>query len=192
MKTNTMGSAILLSAILLFAGCASTEITSYWQDPGYHKKPHKILVVALLKNVAIRKEVEDAFVHQLDGRGLEATSGTKAFPTHTPGDKKELQKYLRDHGYDAFLLIRIVAEKDLVANVPETAPWPETDNNAPPPQGNVQRRIAMTEANLYNVDTQKLFWTANTRTSFDKVNHSLITDYVTQILRKMQQTGLVP
>jgi hypothetical protein len=192
MKTNSVGSILLLSAILLFAGCASTEITSYWQDPGYHKKPHKILVVALLKDVAIRQEVEDAFVHQLDDRGLEVISGTSAFPVHTPGNKSELQKYLRDHGYDAFLLVRVVAEKDLVANVPGTAPWPETDHTAPPPEGNVQRRIAMTEANLYDVTTQKLFWTANTRTSFDEVDHALITDYVTQIVGKMQQTGLVP
>lgn len=192
MKTNTVSSIILLFVILLVAGCASTEITSYWQDPGHHQKPHKILVVALLKDVAIRQEVEDAFVHQLDDRGLEVTSGTSAFPVHTPGNKEELQKYLRDHGYDAFLLVRIVAEKDLVTNVPETAPWPETDNNTPPPKGDVQRRIAMAEANLYDVATQKLFWTANTRTSFDKVNHSLIKGYVTQIVWKMQQSGLLP
>lgn len=192
MKTKIVGSTFLLSAILLFAGCASTEITSHWQDPGYHKKPHKILVVALLKNVAIRKEVEDTFVQQLDDRGLEVTSGTKAFPTHTPGNKNELQKYLRDHGYDAFLLVRIVAEKDLVANVPGAAAWPETYSNVAPPEGDVQRRIAMAEANLYDVATQKLFWTADTRTSFDEVDRSLITDYVSQIVRKMQQTGLVP
>ena len=196
MKRNRLGAFRLLIAVLLISGCATTVITSYWKDKGYHKQPHKILVVAILKNKEYRSSLEDEFVIQLGKKGLDVTTGSKAFPASTPGNKAELQEFLGDHGYDAFLLIRIVALKDLLANAPDTAATlQETYSAGNGPNSStdavVKERIAMAEANLYDVATGKLFWTAATQTPINEVNHDLMTDYVMEIIRQMQSNGLV-
>ena len=196
MKRNSGNAFALFIAALLFAGCATTEVTSYWKDTGYHKQPHKILVIALLKNKDYRTALEDEFALQLDKKGLAVTTGSRAFTESTPGNKAELNRYLRDHGYDSFLLVRIVAWKDLVANAPETGPtWPDfysLDNDIDSlPDTGVQERIAMAEANLYDAATGKLFWTAATQTPIDEINHDLMVDYVVEIIKQMQRNGVV-
>ncbi len=194
MHRNVMTIAFLIT-VFLISGCTTTQITSFWKDPGYRHTPHKLLVIALIKDKGKRLAVEDEFARQLDTLGLDVTSGSRAFPVDTPDNKKELERYLRDHGYDSFLLLRVVAEKDLLSNVPASATLPDTysttDGATPPPGSVVEQRVAMAEANLYDVATQKLFWTAATRTTFEKVSHKLITDYVTQIVKKMQQSELL-
>lgn len=196
MKRNKVGTITILIAVLLLTGCAATRVTSFWKDPNYQRTPHKVLVVALVKNPKYRMALEDEFAFQMNKNGIDVTAGSKAFPVRTPGSKDELLKYLRDNGYDTFLLVRIVAEKDLVVNTSDTASdlsssYSTTNSAISSPDTVVKERIAMTEANLYDVDTGKLFWTASSQTTVDEVNHALIADYVTQILKQMQSNGLV-
>jgi hypothetical protein len=196
MKRNKVGTITILIAVLLLTGCAATRVTSFWKDPNYQRTPHKVLVVALVKNPKYRMALEDEFAFQMNKKGIDVTAGSKAFPVRTPGSKDELLKYLRDNGYDTFLLVRIVAEKDLVVNTSDTASdlsssYSTTNSAISSPDTVVKERIAMTEANFYDVDTGKLFWTASSQTTVDEVNHALIADYVTQILKQMQSNGLV-
>jgi cyclophilin family peptidyl-prolyl cis-trans isomerase len=196
MKRNRLGAIGPLIAALLFAGCATTQVTSSWKDSGYRKMPHKILAVALVKNKENRTALEDEFALQLRNKGLDVTAGNTVFPVRTPSNKDELEKYLRDNGYDTLLLVRVVAEKDLLEHIPDkattwTSSYSTGDNTKSSPEYVVQQRIAMAEANLYDVETEKLFWTAASQTSIDKVNRALIADYVTQILKQMQKNGVV-
>ena len=196
MKRHIAGAIGLVIGVTLLAACATTKVTSYWKDPGYHKQPHKVLVVAILKKKEYRTALEDEFALQLNGKGLDVTTGSKAFPESTPGNKAELERYLRGHGYDSFLLVRIVAWKDLLANNPESGPtWPDfynMDNDIDAlPKTNVKERIATAEANLYDAATGKLFWTAATQTPIDGKDHELMADYVTQVIKQMQSNGLV-
>jgi hypothetical protein len=196
MKRNWLSAIGPLIAVLLFTGCATTQVTSSWKDASYQKMPHKILAVALVKNKENRMALEDEFALQLQNKGLDVSAGDTVFPVRTPDNKVELEKYLRDNGYDTFLLVRIVAQKDLLEHIPDKATtWPSTystgDNAKPTPGYVVQQRIAMAEANLYDVETEKLFWTASTQTSIDTVNRALIADYVTQIIKQMQKNGVV-
>ena len=197
MTRNTISAMGIFIAVLLLTGCGTTEIKSHWKDAGHQRKPHKLLVVAILKKKKYRIALEDEFAIQLNAKGLDVTTGTKAFPESTPDDKGELKNYMRDHGYDSFLLMRIVAWKDLVSNNPESGPsWPDfysMDNDIDSlPKTDVEERIAMGEANLYDAATGKLFWTAATQTPIDEINHELMADYVTQIIRQMHSDGLVP
>ena len=196
MNRTGVGAFGLLMAVLLLTGCATTEITSHWKDADYQKKPHKVLVVAILRNKEYRTALEDKFALQPRKKGLDVTTGSKAFPANTPGNEDELEKYLRDHGYDTYLLLRIVALKDLLANTPDTAAtWPDTytteNGTNPPPDAVVKERIATAEANLYDVASEKVSWTAATRTPINEVNHDLMADYVAAIIRQMRSNGLV-
>lgn len=196
MIRNTPSAMALIIAVLLLTGCATTVVTSSWKDAGYLKQPHKTLVVAILRKKEYRIALEDEFAHQLNEKGLDVTTGSKTFPESTPGDKAELESYLRSHGYDSFLLVRIVAWKDLLANNPGSEPnWPDSysmdkDIDSLPKNG-VEERIAMAEANLYDAATGKLFWTAATQTPIEEINHDLMADYVAQIIKRMQRNGLV-
>jgi hypothetical protein len=195
MKRNTAGAIGLIIGVMLLMGCATTKVTSYWKDPGYHKQPHKVLVVALLRKKEYRTALENEFARQLNEKGLAVTTGSEAFPENTPGDKTELQKYLRDKGYDSFLLVRIVAWKDLLENTTDEGPtWPDfysMDNDTPPPDAVVKERIAVARASFYDVATWKRFWTAATQTPTDEVNHDLMVDYVREIIKQMHSNGLV-
>ena len=195
MIKHMTGACACFIAFFLLSSCASTEVTSYWKDAGYHRKPHKALIAARVKN-KYQMAVEDEFARQLGKNGVNVSTATKEFVASAPANEEALKSYLRDHGYDTFILIRVTTEKDLLTNRPgSTAPWPSSNDIVHGKISSsdfivVQRQL-MTEANLYDVASWKLFWTAATETTVDEVNHQLITEYVAQILKKMRKSGLI-
>jgi hypothetical protein len=198
MKRITAIITDLLLAVLLLAGCTATQVTSFWKDPNYQKQPHKILAVAILKNKANRIALEDEFARQLNQKGLDVTTGHKMFPEYTPANKNELEKFLRDNGFDTFLLVRVVGEKELRTVIPDTASaaWPGSYNTGysviTSPGYVVEQRLAMAEAELFDVGSEKRFWKAASETMVNAVDHELIADYVKQIVNQMQRSGLLP
>jgi F0F1-type ATP synthase membrane subunit c/vacuolar-type H+-ATPase subunit K len=59
--------ALTASGAALLGGCAaSSGLVNMWRDPGYNDGPMRhVLVVAVVRNSARRRILEDAFVEEL-------------------------------------------------------------------------------------------------------------------------------
>lgn len=201
MKRATVGVIVPLIAVVLLIGCAATKVTSVWKDETYQKKPHKVLAVAILKSNTNRLVLEDEFARQLKQRGLDATAGHTVLSGDEPVDKDVLATSLREKGFDTLLVVRLVDQRSQQTYVPGAAypvgaTWPgyygAGYNMIYSPGYVVEDQFAIAEANLYDVETEKLIWTAATETWIKSSDRKLIEEYVGRIMNEMQQGGVVP
>ena len=211
----------LIAAALVLASCASTRVTSDWLDESYQKKPNKVVVMALVDQSADRRLIEDEFVGELKKSGVEALPGYAVLPEARPGDREAAAAKVKELGADALLITRLVdrkTERDYVPGTPSLPPAGYYDWHSyygrfhhpglyPGPyagyysgaypggysRGYVTERVyGIAEANLYDVTTGKLVWSAVTETEMRGDNRDEIKSYVDQIVKSLRKKNLVP
>ncbi len=193
----TIAPLIVLSVLM---GCAATKVTSTWKDEAYKKKPQKVLTVAILKSNTNRLVLEDEFTVQLKQKGLDATAGHTVLSEKEPATKETLAATLRETGFDALLVVRLVDQRSQQTYVPGAvypagATWPGAYgagyNTMYAPGYVVEDKFAIAEANLYDVETEKLIWTAATETWINAAERKLLQEYVGLMMHEMQEAGIV-
>ena len=101
----------LISAMLFFAGCASTPmLVSEWSNPAY-KSPYfkKIAVSCLDGHTSIRRNCEDEFVAQLRAAGIDALPSYRSFPEDAKLDETKVKQMAKEAGADGALIVRSVS-----------------------------------------------------------------------------------
>lgn len=113
-----------LLAAWLFAGCSHTKVTSSWVDPALGAKRYEaIMVVAVDERGDVRRRVEEEFVRQLTERGLRAAVSHDRFAlADIKEDKQNAAGAMREAGFDAVLVVRLVDTRTLVRTMPEFRP----------------------------------------------------------------------
>lgn len=199
MKNAATYAVVLLTTLAL--GCAATEVKSVWKDDAYAKNPHKILAAAILKSTTNRLVVEEEFALQLKQRGLDAVAGHTVLSGDEVATKEALAEALKANGFDSLLLVRLVDKRSQQTYVPGAAypvgaTWPGYYGAGygmmHTPGYVVEDQFAIAEANLYDVDSEKLVWTAATETWLKSSERKLIREYVDRIITEMQKGGIVP
>jgi len=185
-----MTCSLLIASLL--AACAATTVTTFWKDPAAHRKFQKVLVIGMLKKMENRRSLEDEFAGQLQSRGISATAGYSVLPDEKP-TKEIVAGFLKGKGYDAVLLIRLIREKKQRTYV-EGGPAPTSISWGGYYASGYYTvdRIAYAEANLFDVETEKLVWTAASETWLKASDPKMIRDYVSVIMEHMQKQDVVP
>lgn len=100
-------------------GCAaSSGLTNMWKDPQYDGPPLRhLLVVGVIHNQANRRILEDAFVHELSRRGVDAVPSYRHFPNDPP-DTNQVYDAVDQGGYDGVLLTRRLPPERSTSYVP--------------------------------------------------------------------------
>ncbi|MEW6684545.1 MAG: hypothetical protein AB1451_16760 [Nitrospirota bacterium] len=182
-------------------GCAATKVTSVWKDETYAKKPHKVLTVAILKSTTNRMVLEDEFTLRLKQKGLDASAGHTILSKDEPANKDALAASLKENGFDTLFLVRLVDQRSQQTYVagaayPAGATWPgyygAGYNMMYTPGYVVEDQFAIAEANVYDVDSEKLIWTAATETWIKASERKLIQEYADLMMKEMQKGGVVP
>jgi hypothetical protein len=213
MRTTFLYSLVLMMAAALFTACATTIVTAVWKDASYPGKPGKVFVYAVLKNQTNRRIAEDEFVNHFKSRGVDAVPSYKVLPGTGPVTKEVLDEQLKAQGFDTLLLTQLTGSKTEQVQVPGTviyqptyqgtyqpAPyyrtWPGYYNSGYTavysPSYTTEEEYVMAEANLYDVATEKLIWTAATETKIGGKNEKMIRTYVAVIMEEMRKQKLVP
>ncbi len=97
---------MLFSAIVLFAGCASSDLVEIWSDASFQPPPmKKMLVIAAARNPARRRLWEDAFSSALEKHDVAATPSYRLFPDALPDTSQVLQS-VQSNGFDGVLVTR--------------------------------------------------------------------------------------
>jgi hypothetical protein len=199
--------ALILCAGLLTA-CASTEVTKAWKDESREAKPiGKVLVLAVAPRTETRAALEDEFVEQLEGRGHDAQASHAVLPADGPLDKARVLEFAKAQSIDTILVTRLVQKKTVESAIPAAArPGPSMPigyygsfgdyyrtswSFASSPSYSIEHEVAVMETNLYDAQTEKLFWTAQSDTFFGDSAEKLIRSFAEVMLGEMGKSKLL-
>lgn len=209
MRLRTSGYACVLLLSLLFS-CNSTKILSSWKSENISpQKFNKILVIGMMgaRDEAIRQNVENAMVQQLEANGINAVAATKQYGPRTFRDMKEEDavKMVNSDNFDGILVIELIdknKEKYYNPGYISYTPygvmrgywWPHYsvvyDRIYSPGYYTTSTNFTL-EVNLYDSKNEKLDYSAQAR-SFDPGSAAtLASDFSKTVVADMLKQGVI-
>jgi hypothetical protein len=211
-----LGITLLLTGIAGgFTRCASsTKITGTWKNPETAQANtayRNVFIAAITDNLSAKQTVENDLEGQLRKQGIGTTkSGNMFSPNFTKvqlNDKEAIVQKVRDNGNDAILTVTLIAEKNQLRYVPGDmayAPYPRHGwygnfsgyyNYWAPqtytPGYYTDDDVYFIETNLYDVQSEKLVWSAQSQTYNPSTLEKFSRTFAKVTADKMRSEGII-
>jgi hypothetical protein len=193
----------LFSFVFLIISCAGTELTHKQVDEAYKGKPvSNILVIAITGNEDSRRSFERKFVAQLKSAGVEAISSEEAIPM--PADlelkKEAIINAVRQFKNDAVIITHLISqeEKEAFSRSDEVQSYYGFYHNrymgsyTHDPGYSSTKKTVLLETNLYDVKTEKLIWSGQSKTISKDSKDQIINDVIKVVIKDLQNSKLIP
>lgn len=197
--------ATLMLTSLILAGCATTQLTSTWVEPGStHTEFKDVIVFGVAANETIRRVYEDSFVAALKERGVKARPGYNLLPQGGLSDAKTLKKAVEMSGADAVIITHLVGENtETVYVAPRTYVTPSLYGNLYPYYGRVydyvtepgyyaQFKVLQLETNVYSAAREKLVWSGRSQTLDPASENTTINEVIAVVTQSLADSGFLP
>ncbi len=168
---------------------SSTQVTGSWKNPDVGPTNYtSILVTALTPNVVARRAVESQIAEQLESKGVIARPSIEVFPPNFMTDKPSKEQILdkvRAEGVNGIMTVALIDSQEDTKYVPGSnmyAPYPRYGyygsfggyygnyySTFYDPGYYTTSRTYFVETNLYDVGTEDLVWSAQSK-SYDPSN----------------------
>ncbi len=203
-KMNKLLWCMVMGGALMFSSCTTTQVTAVWKDDTYGGHPHKVLVIAVLQNSAVRRIMETALVRQLNARGIEAVPGFSVLSDDQEISKDVIAGKARELGIDTVLVSELLDKRTVASYVPGQASYGFGTayyvapyyggwyNYAYSPGYYVQDQYVILVTNLYDVKTEKLVWSATSETKITGGDEQTVRSFSQTILNEMARQNLFP
>jgi hypothetical protein len=107
-----------LAAASIGSCAASSNLVDMWKDPEAPAQPMRdVFVVVVQRDPITRRIWEDAFVNQLDRRGVSATPSYRMFPA-APPDTDKIERAVNGRGYEGVFIVHKLATETRKNYVP--------------------------------------------------------------------------
>jgi len=176
--------ALLILGMLTLSGCAASRLVTSWRDDSFKsgqiKRP---MVLAVSEKQIIRARLEDEFVINLRGMGIEAIQSYKYLPDLKGVKADTVKAKLLEIGRDSVLVTRLVDTKKESVYMPGTTTYTSAYNSSSyhnfngyysnsmvattTPGYTIDYKVYTLESNLYAAQNDKLVWSAVTSTNTD-------------------------
>lgn len=216
-KATVMKSLLIfVLAAVVIVGCRpSTEITASWRNPEFLPAEsagniQTIFVTAMTDRPHVREKVEHDLADALSGAGYKTIEAMNVLPpkftTDKDPDKKKLLEQIRETGAQAILTVALIDEKTETrynsdysyAPVPRFGFygtfWGYYNNWYPTlnaPGYYTQDKVYFIETNLYDAKTEKLLWSAQSRTYDPQSLEAFSENFAQVVVEKMHDEGLL-
>ena len=190
---------VILIAIL-FISCASTTITDTWKDKAYQGKAQNIVVIMVARTEYLRNMFEGRFVAELRARGNNATQSHKIVAFEQLQDKELVKSRIKSTEVDTVLIARLVDSKTIETYEPgyiNAVPiaysyWGTYYEIVYTDYGYTDDiEVAYVETNLYDVKTEKLIWSARSKTERSGGEQQLINKFIDIIVKKLSSDKII-
>lgn len=194
---------VLTVLVAVLAGCATTQITSSWKEPSYQGPPRKTMVISMSKQSVNRRVFEDEFVRQLKSRGTDAFASYTVLPDALGADHTAIASAVQKQGADTLLISRLISQKTKTTYIPGTVePMPGYYGrwshyygfgyDAMYTPGYVsEEEYAIAETNLYDVNGDKLLWSAASETAIKGSDQELIKSFIQVMIKTMVEKQIL-
>ena len=172
----------------LLGGCASTQITSAWKDPGLSRLPFsKVLVVFQHSDAQLRMRLERSMAAEIPN----SVPAHAIFSDEEVRDIERVKTRVRAEGFDSAVIMRIVGVDRELSYVPGrlyAVPgfyhgfygyWGHGWRTVYDPGYMRSDRIVTIATNVYGVADDKLVWASQSET----FNPSSLRDAVMEVVR---------
>jgi hypothetical protein len=196
----------VLIMLAMGLGCASepkfTKLTGVWKfEQAYTIRPGKILVVGKLLNEDNRIPFEDFLTKELKIKNVSAFASYRPIPSREDIVKEKVKSAARVMGIKSVLVTRVVSVDQKDVTVKDQVSY---DLYATTMHGSVMMgpyleepyektiTIAQIETGLFDVESDKLVWSARSRVIDADSIDAAIKDYSLAILNQLSVDGLMP
>lgn len=193
---------VAVCAIIAGVSCVSpTPIADSWTAPptprDSSKLFQKILLVALIKDDAVRRIAEDKMAGQVKGRGIQSYQYFTSADFQS-GESIMNEKLKRD-GFDGIVIMRLLQGETGSAAAPGNTQTPNSSwygyySSSFP--GFVNNNISANtvyhiQTNVYSLTADKLLWTGVTTAVNTTDTNRMIDGVIAAVKQKMKQQGLI-
>ncbi|MFC1829885.1 hypothetical protein ACFL0O_09755 [Thermodesulfobacteriota bacterium] len=205
-----MGTAAVL--IFFVSACATTKLTETWKDKSYTGGSLKsVMVLGVTQNPKTRRMFEDAFSNQFKSRGVEAIASLDAIPDdmemtldNVKSHKEIIKSAAAIKGMETVLVTHLagVDEKEEYhpASHDPMSPgigdfgsfYADAFTATYTPGRYVTKRYLRLASNLYDVETEKLIWFAQSQTVDPKSANEMIEALGKAVMKSLRENKLIP
>lgn len=205
---------ILLVSGMIWACSPITKVTGSWVDSGTKGKMlggQTIFITSLTRNIKVRTELENGFTVLLAQKNVKTVKGNEYFNPEfykkIPPEKQLLSK-IRNAGANYIMTISMIDKNSETRYVPGTrgyAPFPyyrwyggfySYYNYWGPmfyePGYYVTDKTYFMETNLYDIDNNKLIWSAQSQTVNPGSIDNFVNTYPKVLVDQLVKDGLLP
>ena len=196
-----------LSASLLFSSCTTTKLTNTWKDDTYHGAPFSdLFVIGVAKKENTRRSFENKFVEKLKAAGVQAVASSSVMESDQKIEKAAILAAIEKLDIDAVLITRLVSFKEKEVRSPSTSEHGRPDDyqgryytdyntaygfSHEPAQYTTSVRVGL-ETKLYDAGTEKLIWSATSKTANPKSKIKLFDSVLEALVRDLKRNRLLP
>jgi hypothetical protein len=196
----------VLIMLAMGLGCASepkfTKLTGVWKfEQEYTIRPGKILVVGKLLNDSNRIPFEDFLTKELKIKNIDAYASYKPLPLEEDIVKEKVKTAARVMGVKSVLVTRVVSvdQKDVTVKDKVSYDLYATTMHGAVMMGPYLEEpyektitIGQIETGLFDVESEKLVWSAKSRVIDADSIDAAIKDYSLAILNQLSVDKLIP
>ena len=187
--------------VLLVASCAGTELTRTQVDPAFKGKPvSNILVIAVTNQKDTRRIFEQKFVAQLEAAGIKAVASMDAIPmpSDLKIDKQTILDAVGQFENDAVIVTHMVGKEE--KNVYTRSSYEGLGfynnygriyNYAHDPGYSNSKTNVRLETNLYDVKTEKLIWSGQSKSWDIDARNQVIDEVIQVVIRDLQKNKIL-
>ena len=191
----------LFSFVFLIVSCAGTKLTHKQANEAYKGKPvSNILVIAITGNEHNRRSFEREFVAQLKSAGVEAISSEDAIPM--PPDlelkKETILNAVNQFKNDAVIITHLIDKEEKEVNTRGGQAvkgyygfYHRRYSYARDPSYSSTSKTLRLETNLYDVKTEKLIWSGQSKTWSRDSKNQIINDVIKVVINDLQNNKMI-
>ncbi len=191
----------LFSFVFLIVSCAGTKLTHKQANEAYKGKPvSNILVIAITGNEHNRRSFEREFVAQLESAGVEAISSEDAIPM--PPDlelkKETILNAVNQFKNDAVIITHLIDKEEKEVNTRGGQAvggyygfYHRRYSYARDPSYSSTSKTLRLETNLYDVKTEKLIWSGQSKTWSRDSKNQIINDVIKVVINDLQNNKMI-
>lgn len=206
--------ALALFAAFLFSCTTSTVVTGSWTNKNISKTKRSryksVFIAALLENQDLRTHMEEALALEAKRRNLRVVKGTDVFASSfSKGlpSKEEMLKEIKKRNCDAIFTITLLDEKTESRYVPSNnlySPYPtfgwyggwygyygNAYSRLYDPGYYTQDKMYYLESNLFDTDSEKILWSAQSQTTNPTSIKQFSKDYVNAVVKELVAKGFL-
>jgi hypothetical protein len=197
------GSLLLIG---LLSSCASpTRFTLLWHDQNYSGAPlQDILILGVADQPGKRRLFEDTFAQAFIGNGTNAVASYKVLPDGGKPDQSVIDRAIASRRTDAVLVTHLLGvEEKEIYHPPVSYTFPRhyrlgyyghyvtVWDHIHQPGYYSRHQAVRLESNLYDSQTGKLIWSAQSETLDPESANVLIDSLSREVLRNLKQQKLI-
>jgi hypothetical protein len=202
---NTFYIIAIAFFLSLLSSCTNTKITSVWMDS---KKAgtsfNDILIIGIADEDHNRRLFEEQFANQLKAAGIESEVSYTLLPQGTDINPETVASAIEGRAIDAVIVTHLVGveEETVYRQSMDYRPaygyynglysyYPHVHTYVHQPGYYTTHEVVKLETNLYEVATNELVWSAQSRSFAPDSAKEVIDELVNLVIKDLQEKGLI-